>query len=142
GSGFRDTTIHIWDAATGDPLIKQPLAGHTACIYDLAFTPDGRHLISAGGDQTIRCWDTDAWTETQVLRGHTDEVWSIAISQPAQLIASVSKDGDLKLWTKDGKRDTEGYRRLSQSLGDDGVQPLDLSRVLLLPPGQPPELLD
>jgi WD40 repeat protein len=99
-------------------------------------------LVSAAGDQTIRFWDTSTWTETQVLRGHTGQVWAIAISEPAQLIASVSKDGDLMLWTKDGKRAADGYRRLPESLGRYDVQPLDHSRVLLLPPGQPPELVD
>ena len=139
-SAFADKTIHIWDAATGERL-KQ-LDGHTAWVCELAFTRDGRRLVSAAGDQTIRFWDTSTWTETQVLRGHTGEVWAIAISEPAQLIASVSKDGDLMLWTKDGKRAADGYRRLSESLGRDDVQPLDHSRVLLLPPGQPPELVD
>jgi serine/threonine protein kinase/WD40 repeat protein len=140
GSGFRDTTIHIWDAATGE-LLKQ-LDRHTGCVYDLAFTRDGRRLISAALDQTIRFWDTSAWTETQVLRGHTDEVWAIAVSEPPQLIASVSKDGDLKLWRMDETRAADGYRRLPESLGEDGVQPLDHSRVLLLPSGQPPQLVD
>ena len=140
GSGFEDTTIHIWDAATGE-LLKQ-LDGHTGWVCDLAFTRDGRHLISAASDQTIRFWDTSTWTETKVLRGHTDEVWAIAISEPAQLVASASKDGDLMLWTKDGKRAADGYRRLPESLGRNDVQPLDHSRVLLLPPGKPPELVD
>ena len=139
-SGFTDTTIHIWDSATGN-VLKQ-VEGHTLCVYDLAFTRDGRHLISAGGDQTIRFWDTNAWTETKVLRGHSDEVWSIASSEPTQLIASVSKDGDLKLWKKDGERAADGYRPLSEALGDNGVQLLDHSRLLLLPSGQPPELVD
>jgi serine/threonine protein kinase/WD40 repeat protein len=139
-SGFTETTIHLWETANGEHL--KALEGHTVCVYDLAFTRDGRHLISAGGDQTIRFWDTSAWTNTTVLRGHTDEVWSIASSDPAQLIASVSKDGDLKLWKKDGNRAADGYRRLSEALGDNDVHPLDHSRVLLLPPGQPPELVD
>src|SRR4029434_7439586 len=42
----------------------------------------------------------------------------------------------------DEKRAADGYRRLSESLGPFDVQPLDHSRVLLLPQGQPPELLD
>src|SRR5690606_1966522 len=99
------------------------------------------HLISASGDQTIRFWDTNTWTETaEVLRGHAGEVWAIAAT--AQHLASVSKDGDLTLWPKDGKRASDGYRRLSESLGPFDVQPLDHSRVLLLPAGQPPELVD
>ena len=99
-------------------------------------------MISAAADQTIRFWDTGNWTETKVLRGHTDEVHAIAISEPAQLVASASKDGDLMLWREDGKSAADGYRRLPESLGRNEVLPLDHSRVLLLPPGQPPELVD
>ncbi|HKX62330.1 MAG TPA: hypothetical protein VJS65_10805, partial [Verrucomicrobiae bacterium] len=118
------------------------LEGHTAWVGELAFTRDGRRLISAAADQTIRFWDTSTWTNTHVLRGHTDEIWALAISEPAQLIASTSRDGDLMLWRKDEKHAADGYRRLPESLGRDGVQPLDHSRVLLLPPDQPPELVD
>ena len=46
------------------------------------------------------------------------------------------------LWQEDGKSATDGYRRLPEDLGDDQVLPLDHSRVLLLPPGKPPELID
>jgi len=139
-SGFEQTTIHIWDTATGK-LLKE-LDRHTAFVLDLAFTRDGQRLVSAAGDQTIRFWDTSTWTETEVLRGHAGEVWAMAISEPAQLIASMSKDGDLMLWPKYGKRAADGYRRLSESLGPFDVHPLDHSRVLLLPQGQPPEVVD
>jgi serine/threonine protein kinase/WD40 repeat protein len=139
-TGFIGTNIHIWNTATGE-LLKQ-LAGHTASVLDLAFTRDGRHLISAGADQTIRFWDTSTWAETQVLRGHTHEVWAIATSGTAQLIASTGKDGSLMLWRMDRKSAADGYRRLSESLENYDAQPLDHSRVFLLPPGQPPELVD
>ena len=140
GSGFEDPTIRIWDAATGR-LLRQ-LDGHTGWVCKLAFTRDGRRLISAASDQSIRFWDTSNWTETQVLRGHTDEVHAVAISEPAQLVASASKDGDLMLWKEDGKSAADGYRRLPENLRVNEVLPLDHSRVLLLPPGKPPELVD
>lgn len=81
-------------------------------------------------------------TETKVLRGHTDEVHALAISEPAHLVASASKDGDLMLWREDGKSATDGYRRLPENLRVNQVLPLDHSRLLLLPPGKPPELFD
>ena len=115
GSGFEDPTIRVWDAATGRLLVR--LDGHTGWVCKLAFTRDGRRLISAAADQTIRFWDTSTWTETQVLRGHTDEVHAVAISEPAQLVASASKDGNLMLWKEDGKSAADGYRRLPESLG-------------------------
>ena len=45
GSAFEDPTIRIWDAATGRLLNR--LDGHTGWVCELAFTRDGRRLISA-----------------------------------------------------------------------------------------------
>jgi eukaryotic-like serine/threonine-protein kinase len=140
GSGFEDPTIRVWDAATGRRLVR--LDGHTGWVCRLAFTKDGRRLISAATDQSIRFWDTSNWTETKVLRGHTDEVHAVAISETAQFVASVGKDGNLLLWKEDGESAAEGYSRLPEDLGLNQVLPLDHSRVLLLPSDKPPELID
>ena len=140
GSGFEDPTIRIWEAATGRFL--RQLDGHTGFVCKLAFTRDGRRLISAATDQSIRFWDTGNWTETQVLRGHTDEVHAVALSEPAKLVASAGKDGNLMLWQGDPTSVTDGYRHLPEDLDDNQVLPLDHSRVLLLPSGKPPELID
>jgi WD40 repeat protein len=140
GSGFEDPAIRIWDAATGRQLHK--LEGHTVYVSRLAFTRDGRQLISASGDQTIRVWDTRTWTETRVLRGHADEVLALAISDSSQLIASMSKDGDLMLWKEDAQTAAAGYTRLPDDLRIDDVHPVDGSVLLCLPQAQFPELLD
>jgi serine/threonine protein kinase/WD40 repeat protein len=140
GSGYENPTIRIRDAATGRILTR--LEGHTVWAGKVAFTRDGRRLISAAADQSIRIWDTSNWTEKLVLRGHADEVHSVAISEAGQLIASGSKDGDLTLWTDDGKSSADGYRLLPESLGRNRVLPLDHSRALLLPRNAPPELVD
>jgi WD40 repeat protein len=140
GSGFEDPTIRVWEAATGRPLAR--LDGHTSWVTKLAFTRDGRRLVSAATDQSIRFWDTNNWTEAKVLRGHTDEVVALAISEPAQLMASAGKDGNVILWKEDGTSAADGYRSLPEKLRSNQVLPLDRSRVLLLPSGQPPELVD
>ncbi len=140
GSGFADPAIRVWDTANGR-LLRQ-LDGHTAWVCKLVFSRDGRQLISAAGDQTIRFWDTSTWTETQVLRGHSDEVYAVAISPREQLVASASKDGDLMLWKADGGGAADGYRRLPEDLSSAEVGPQDHSRVVLLPKGKPPHLVD
>ncbi len=140
GSGFEDSTIRVWDAATGRLLVR--LDGHTGWVVNVAFTKDGRRLISSASDQTIRFWDTGTWTETKVLRGHTDEVYAVALSETAQLVASASKNGELMLWREDGKSASDGYRRLPEKLEPNQVRPMDRSRVLLLPSDQPPEWVD
>ena len=140
GSGYEDLAIHVWEAATGRHLFR--LDGHTGWVSKLAFTRDGRRLISAASDQSIRFWDTSTWTETQVLRGHADEIHAVAISETAHLVASASKDGDVVLWKEDGKSAADGYYRLPENLRVNQVLSLDQARLLLLPPGQPPQMVD
>lgn len=139
GSGFEDPSIHVWEAATGKHLYR--LDGHLGWVCKLVFSRDGRHLISAASDQTIRYWDTTTRTETRVVRGHTDEVHAFAIESSA-FIVSTGKDGNLILWQEAGTRAAGGYDRLPEKLGVDEVRPLDQSRVLLLPPGTQPEWVD
>jgi WD40 repeat protein len=136
-SGFEDPTIRIWDAATGLRLVR--LEGHTGWVCELAFSKDGRRLVSAASDQSIRTWDTVDWAETKVLRGHTDEVYAVALSEPAQLAASAGKDGSLKLWKEDGRSAANGYLGLPEGLGPGEVAALDDARILLLPPDRWPE---
>ncbi|MGO8927931.1 MAG: protein kinase domain-containing protein [Limisphaerales bacterium] len=137
-SGFEDLGIRIWDVDTGRLLVR--LDGHSHFVCRLAFSKDGRRLISAACDQSIRIWDTGTWTEAKVLRGHRDAVNAVAISQTAHLIASASMNGDLMLWNDEGNQANDGYLRLPNNLL--GVMPLDHSRVVLVHPNNPPEWFD
>jgi WD40 repeat protein/serine/threonine protein kinase len=51
----RDKVIRCWDAASGD--LQGALEGHRGLITTLAWLPDGKRLVSAGRDQTLRLWD-------------------------------------------------------------------------------------
>jgi WD40 repeat protein len=68
GNGLGD--ILIWDLPENPekdpPSPSRWLKGHTGQVTALAATPDGRWLISASYDHTIRLWDMNAAAEATV----------------------------------------------------------------------------
>lgn len=52
----EDRTIAIWDAKAGKEIITIPEAHGYVEIPLVVFTPDGKSLLSVGGDY-IKCWD-------------------------------------------------------------------------------------
>ncbi|KAF5341901.1 hypothetical protein D9611_001390 [Ephemerocybe angulata] len=102
-SASQDETVRLWDARTGEPRGKPLIARHSDAVAAVAWSPDGRYLVSgggAGGDgKTMRLWDlTVAQPLFEPMTGHTDEVWSVAYSPDGRHIASGSKDGTIRLW--------------------------------------------
>jgi WD40 repeat protein len=50
----NDTSIYFWEVDSGKPLRR--LTGHTGYVRALAFSLDGRVLVSGGDDNMIRLW--------------------------------------------------------------------------------------
>ncbi|MEY6432123.1 caspase family protein [Thioalkalicoccus limnaeus] len=66
--------------------------GHTGKIRDLAFTSDGKLLVSGGYDKTVRIWDTKTGETTRVLRGEIGDglsgaIYALALSPDDAILA-------------------------------------------------------
>ncbi|KAB8213051.1 WD domain protein [Aspergillus novoparasiticus] len=80
---FADgSSIKLWDTTTG--IERQTLKGYSP----LAFSPDGRTLVSRSTDNTIKLWDTTTIIERQTLKGHIGSVESVAFSSDRRTLAS------------------------------------------------------
>ena len=81
------------------PTNQHVLQGHRDGVRSVAFSPDGRHIVSGSDDKIIRVWD--AQTGGQVgnpLQGHTDSVLSVAFSPDGRHTVSGSDDKTIRVW--------------------------------------------
>jgi WD40 repeat protein/serine/threonine protein kinase len=104
-----DGIVKLWDAQRLDkqhldgkpepriPPIRARVAGPG---LNVAFSPDGRRLVTGGEANTVKIWDVGTGQELQTLHGHSREVYTVTFSPDAdgRWIASAGEDSTVKVW--------------------------------------------
>ncbi|MBS0587449.1 MAG: caspase family protein [Proteobacteria bacterium] len=88
--------IRLIDFASGQ--VVRLLQGHQNVILSLAFSADGRRLVSGSFDNTARIWDVTSDQSLYTLSGHRDHIYAVAFSPDGRLVVTGSLDHSLKLW--------------------------------------------
>jgi WD40 repeat protein/serine/threonine protein kinase len=114
-TGSDDTdephTIKLWNPVTAQ--LVRAWCGGVGTVASLAFSPDGRILVS--GHLTpldgVRIWDVSTGRLLNTLRGHKDMVRSVAFSPDGRLLATgggykglVNKDWNIRIWDLETSR--------------------------------------
>jgi WD40 repeat protein len=74
------------------------LSGHNGYIGALAFSTDGKYLISGGYDDTSHLWNAATGESLQVFQGHTSWIRSVDITQDNRRVLTGGLDGTVRIW--------------------------------------------
>lgn len=101
---IRNTESAPWLEPLGQSL-WQPgavlvctLAGHSGAIKAIAMQMDGKRVVTASDDHTLKAWNIESGTEVFTLRGHRAPVNAVALSRDGRIGVSTSYDRTMKVW--------------------------------------------
>jgi len=90
------------------------LAGHTGSVRAVAFSPDGKRVLTGSDDTTARLWDAATGAAVATLAGHTARVSAVAFSPDGKRVLTGSDDKTARLWdaaTGAAVATLEGHKR-------------------------------
>ena len=91
-------SIDIIDLLATDPVNKaKTLTGHIATLMSVAFSHDGRFLLSTSLDKTARVWDMQTYTCVRSLP-HADQVYTAIASPDGKYWVTGASGGHIVVW--------------------------------------------
>ncbi len=83
--------------------------GHALVIYSVAFSPDGRHVLTGSEDNIARLWDVETGKEVRRFEGHGGGIISVAFSPDGRYVLTGSWDGTARLWDRDTGKEVRKF---------------------------------
>ena len=89
------SSVWVWDLNVR--RASQPVKELRPSVSRVAFSPDGKRLATAGGDEFVRVWDVEAGKELAALPC-ADRVVVVAYSPDGDSLAAGCRDGSARIW--------------------------------------------
>ena len=96
-SGTDDSHDIVVRGLSNGKIIKR-FKGHKDIISALAFSPEGKFILSGSWDQNIILWDAGSGKKIKTFSGHAGFIQSLDFSINLGNFVSTSRDGTIRLW--------------------------------------------
>ena len=103
-SASADRTARVWPlGGAADPAATVPLVplvlkgGHSAALTAAAFSADGRQVVTASTDNSLRLWDAASGKELSAIHRHGEAVNAVEFGPGDKGLLSASDDGTVRL---------------------------------------------
>ena len=94
----------IQERASSQWQLISTLKGHTAVVNSLAFSPDGKKLVSGSSDRTINLWELTNQRRLYIFFGAQDGISAVSFSPDSKQITASSFDRSITSWKVDNKQ--------------------------------------
>ncbi|KAF8580851.1 hypothetical protein K439DRAFT_1654228 [Ramaria rubella] len=96
---FQNTFFIQRGGLDGWPTNIKVFEGHRDEVTSVAFSSDGKHIVSGSSDSTVRIWDAKTGKAASApFEGHTSPVTSVAFSPDGKHIVSGAGDNTVRVW--------------------------------------------
>ena len=96
--------------ASAQDVAVFPQLGHTQKIESIAFSPDGRMIVSGGSGNALKLWDAATGRLIRSFWGHTREgIRCAAFSPDGRYIISGADDRTVRMWDTATGRETRTF---------------------------------
>jgi WD40 repeat protein/serine/threonine protein kinase len=125
-SAGYDQSVRVWSLkvpvrseAISNTVPEQKLEGHQAAINVVAFTADGRHVLSGAGeggstsDNSVRIWDVEQHRELRRFKRHTSEVTALSLARDGKHVLTAGRNGQTLIWNLESLETTSGSTQRS-----------------------------
>lgn len=111
-----DNKVILWDVLDGNPSALGK-ATHDHLVNACDFSSDGKMLVTASSDYSIRVWTIPEMRLITLITTHKDDVLDVSFSHNSEFIAACSYDGTLSVHSLKGEIQCEmhGHQGLVES---------------------------